>query len=145
MRTRAGTAALVLIASALIAASPADEMFAVLHQSVDDWNRGDLDAFVGCYEQSPETTFVGMEISKGVDGVLARYKRSYPDKEHMGRTTFSDLRARPLTPTLAIVTGRFTLDRKPEFGGRRTGVFTLVMRKGPVGWRIIHDHSSATN
>ena len=145
MRTSAKAAALVLIASALIAASPADEMFAVLHQSVDDWNRGDLDAFVQCYEQSRETTFVGTEISRGVDGVLARYKRSYPDKEQMGRTTFSDLQARPLTATLAIVTGRFTLERKPEFGGKRTGIFTLVMRKSPAGWRIIHDHSSATN
>lgn len=137
-------AAALLLAPALIAATPAEEMFAVLQKSVDDWNRGDLEAFVQCYEPSAETTFVGTDVTKGVEGVLARYQRSYPDRERMGKTTFHSLQARPLTPALAIVTGRFVLDRKSEFGGKRTGIFTLVMRKGPAGWRIIHDHSSAT-
>jgi len=36
-----------------------------------------------------------------------------------------------------------TLERPAEFGGRRNSIFTLVMRKGPGGWRIMHDHTSA--
>jgi ketosteroid isomerase-like protein len=63
----------------------------------------------------------------------------------MGKTTFSDLEARPLTPGLAIVTGRFQLQRDAQSGGEKSGLFTLVMRKGAAGWRIIHDHTSADN
>jgi len=28
-------------------------------------------------------------------------------------------------------------------GGNKAGIFTLVLRKGASGWRIIHDHTSA--
>src|SRR6185503_2664402 len=95
----------------------------------DDWNRGDLQTFMQSYENSPDTTFVGTDVARGTDAVLARYRRTYSSVEQMGKTSFSELRARPLGPDLAIVTGRYTLERKAEFGGRKTGIFTLVMRK----------------
>lgn len=125
--------------------SSSAEILAVIEKSADDWNRGDLEAFVQCYEQSPETTFVGTEVSRGTAEVLSRYKRTYPDPKRMGKTTFSELQARPLTAELAIVTGRFHLQRDAEAGGDKSGLFTLVMRKGGSGWRIIHDHTSADN
>jgi uncharacterized protein (TIGR02246 family) len=127
------------------AQAPSAEILAVVEKSADDWNRGDIEAFVQCYEQSPETTFVGTEVSRGTDAVLSRYKRAYPDPARMGKTTFSELQARPLSPDLAIVTGRFHLARDAQAGGEKSGLFTLVMRKGAVGWRIIHDHTSADN
>ena len=125
------------------AAEPPDDPLAVIRKSADDWNRGDIAAFVTCYEQSPETTFVGAAVSHGAENILARYRSSYPDTAHMGRLTFSDLAPRTLTPSLAIVTGRFTLERDAAAGGRATGLFTLVLRRGSDGWRIIHDHTSA--
>jgi uncharacterized protein (TIGR02246 family) len=125
--------------------SEAAEILAVVQKSAADWNRGDLEAFVQCYEPSPETTFVGSEVSRGTDAVLSRYKRTYPDAAHMGATTFSELEARILSSELAIVTGRFRLERESQFGGNKTGLFTLVMRKSGAGWRIIHDHTSAAN
>jgi uncharacterized protein (TIGR02246 family) len=135
----------------LVAAGPVrsqvqpEEILAPIQKSAEDWNRGDLEAFMQSYEQSPETTFVGTEVARGTDAVLSRYKRTYPDAARMGKTTFSELRARPLSADLAIVTGRYHLERKPEWGGDRSGIFTLVMRKGSNGWRIIHDHTSAIN
>ena len=128
----------------LVGAAQDKDILAVILKSADDWNRGDLNAFMQSYETSPDTTFVGVEVARGTDAVLARYRRTYSSVEQMGKTTFSELRVRPLSPDLAIVTGRFTLERKPELGGRKTGLFTLVMRKTAVGWRIIHDHTSAT-
>ena len=125
------------------AAFAADARVDAILKSADDWNRGDIEAFVQCYEQSPETTFVGVRVAHGTDQILARYRQSYPDRARMGRLTFSELQPRTLTPELAIVTGRFTLERSSEGGGRSTGLFTLVLRKGPGGWRIIHDHTSA--
>jgi uncharacterized protein (TIGR02246 family) len=127
------------------AQDPTAAILSVIARSADDWNRGDLEAFVQCYELSPETTFVGTEISKGAEALLNRYRRVYPDAQHMGKTTFSDLEARPLTPELAIVTGRFHLQRDEQLGGAKSGLFTLVMRKGAAGWRIIHDHTSSDN
>ena len=115
---------------------------AVIIKSAEDWNRGDVEAFVQSYEQTPETTFVGAAVLHGAEDILARYRRSYPDRAHMGKLTFSELQARTLSPTLAIVTGRFTLERSAEAGGKATGLFTLVLRRGPNGWRIIHDHTS---
>jgi uncharacterized protein (TIGR02246 family) len=126
-----------------IARAQAADIVAVIQKSADDWNRGDLAAYVQCYEQSPDTTFVGNEVSRGMSQVLDRYRRAYPDKDHMGTVTFSELAPRILTPDLAIVTGRFHLTRTADMGGNKAGIFTLVLRKGASGWRIIHDHTSA--
>ena len=136
---------LLLLAAAITCAAQEKDILAVIQKSADDWNRGDLQAFMQSYENSPETTFVGAEVARGTDAVLARYKRAYSTAAQMGKTTFSELKARPLTPELAIVTGRYTLERSTEAGGRKAGIFTLVMRKTSAGWRIIHDHTSATN
>ena len=141
-----GSLSVGLAASIPLAAQtpPSAEILAVVEKSAGDWNRGDIEAFVACYEPSPETRFVGTEVSKGAEALLSRYRRVYPDARRMGKTTFSELEARPLTAELAIVTGRFHLQRDAESGGDKSGIFTLVMRKGPSGWRIIHDHTSAT-
>lgn len=128
-----------------MAQTSGDGPLAVIQKSAQDWNRGDISAFMQSYEDSPETTFVGAEVARGTEAVLQRYRRTYPDPARMGKTTFSELEVRPLSADLAIVIGRYSLDRKPEFGGSRAGIFTLVMRKTPGGWRIIHDHTSATN
>ena len=137
------TILLALLALPLLAQSPDEDIKVVLVKSAADWSRGDLDAFLESYEQSAETTFVGTNVTRGTDGLKTRYQRAYPDAAHMGKTTFSELQVRPLTVELAIVTGRYALERKAEFGGNAHGIFTLVMRKGPKGWRIIHDHTSA--
>jgi uncharacterized protein (TIGR02246 family) len=137
--------ALLLIACCVVSAAQDKDVLAPILKSAEDWNRGDLKAFMQSYENSPDTTFVGSEVAHGTDAVLARYRRTYSSVQQMGKTTFSDLKVRPLSPELAVVTGRYTLDRAAEFGGRKTGIFTLVMRKSAVGWRIIHDHTSATN
>lgn len=104
--------------------SPTREILAVIEKSVADWNRGDIEAFAQCYEQSPDTTFVGTEVSRGMAGVLARYRRSYPDAAHMGKTAFSSLEARLLSDDLAIVTGRYDLKREERLGGSKAGLST---------------------
>ena len=105
------------------------------------WNRGDVDAFLVGYWRSPELTFSGSSgVSRGWDGVLARYKKSYPDRAAMGQLDFSGLEFRFLGPDAALVLGQWHLKRE---GGDIGGVFTLVWQKFPDGWKIIHDHTSA--
>lgn len=105
------------------------------------WNRGDVNAFVVGYWQSPELTFSGSSgVSRGWDGVLTRYKKNYPDQATMGVLDFSELEFRFLGPDAALVLGKWHLKRaKGDVGG----VFTLVWQRFPEGWKIIHDHTSA--
>ncbi|MEP7362958.1 MAG: SgcJ/EcaC family oxidoreductase [Acidobacteriota bacterium] len=134
--------AILFLTAGLLGAQQQD-IIAVLQQSVADWNRADIPAFMRCYEDSAETTFVSKAIVKGTTAVRERYRTAYPDAEHMGKLTFSELAVRMLTPQSAIVTGLFALERTEKGGGAAKGIFTLVVRKSAAGWRIIHDHTTS--
>ena len=115
---------------------------AVLTAQQEAWNRGDVDAFLVGYWHSPDLTFSGSSgVSRGWDGVLARYKKNYPDRAAMGQLDFSALEFRFLGPDAALVLGKWHLQREKEIGG----VFSLVWQRFPEGWRIVHDHTSAVN
>jgi uncharacterized protein (TIGR02246 family) len=120
-----------------------DEIRAMLKSSEAAWNRGDLPAFARDYEDSPDTTFIGRDITHGgVEAILARYRRGYPTPEAMGTLTFSEIAVRPLGKDYALANGKFALKRTQAGGGDAAGRFTLVLRKTKAGWKIIHDHSS---
>jgi ketosteroid isomerase-like protein len=120
---------------------PSGEIRAVLTAQQAAWNRGDIPAFLVGYWNSPELTFAGSDgIVRGYDGLLERYRKSYPDKAHMGELEFSELEFRALGSDSALVLGRWHLKRQM---GNAGGVFSLVFHRFAVGWRIIHDHSSA--
>lgn len=117
-----------------------DVIRSVLNAQQVAWNRGDVDAFLVGYWQSPELTFSGSNgVSRGWDGVRARYKKNYPDRAAMGELDFSDLEFRFLGKDSALVLGKWHLKREP---GDIGGVFSLVWQRFPEGWKIIHDHTS---
>jgi uncharacterized protein (TIGR02246 family) len=119
------------------------EIQKLMKDSQDAWNRGDLPAFASYYEDSPETTFMGREVTRGgVQAILQRYQKSYPTPESRGTLTFSEIVVRPLADGLVLVTGKFALKRTKEGGGDAAGRYTLVIKRTPAGWKIIHDHSS---
>ena len=122
------------------AADPQADIRAVLDAQVAAWNRGDVDTFMESYWKSDSTTFVGSSgIVRGWQAVLERYHKTYPDRQAMGTVAFSDLEITILSPTAALVVGHYQLQREHDKPG---GVFTLVFRKFPEGWRIINDHTS---
>jgi len=101
------------------------------------------------YEDSPDTTFVGANtIDRGYAKLLERYKKGYSTRELMGKLTFSGLNVRLLpgadgTAEYAVVTGHFHLERKVKGEGTKDdGIFSLVWRKGPNGWKILLDHTA---
>ena len=123
------------------AASAQTQIEAVLRTQQDAWNRGDVEAFLQGYWHSPELTFSGSGgTARGWDGVLARYRKSYPDRASMGQLAFSQLEFRELGPKAYLVLGSWHLTRS---GGDVGGVFTLIFQHFSEGWRIIHDHTSA--
>jgi ketosteroid isomerase-like protein len=136
------TVVLLALALPLLAATPDSEIRKVLDDQALAWNRGDIPAFMTGYEDSPNTTFVGTDITKGYAAVLDRYKTKYSSKEKMGTLRFSGVEVQLLGIAYASVTGRFHLDRTKEAGGEASGIFTLVFKKTAGGWKIIVDHTS---
>ncbi len=116
------------------------EVRAVLEKQVAAWNGGDVQGFMEGYWNSPRTTFAGANgVLRGWQKVLERYRRDYPDRSAMGTLRFSNLEITVLSPHAALVLGHWELERSNDRPG---GVFTLVLRQLPQGWRIIHDHTS---
>jgi beta-aspartyl-peptidase (threonine type) len=122
--------------------APTEEIRQVIVKQQDAWNRGDLEAFMAGYWNSAELTFFsGARESKGWQAALDRYKKSYQSAGHkMGKLEFSDLRVEMLAPEAAFVRGEFHLTMSD--GETPHGLFTLIFRKFPEGWKIVHDQSA---
>jgi uncharacterized protein (TIGR02246 family) len=135
--------AILWIVFAGVALAQTPEVERAMRESEAAWNRGDLPAFASYYDDSPATTFIGREVTRGgVQAILERYRRGYPTREAMGTLTFSELEVRPLAEGVALMTGRFALKRTAAGGGDASGRFTLIWKRTPAGWKIIHDHTS---
>jgi ketosteroid isomerase-like protein len=112
----------------------------VLEEQQAAWNRGDIDSFMKGYWNSQQTEFVTASgVVRGWQAVLDRYHKSYPGRAAMGSLAFSDLEIRLVSPTAALVTGAFQLQRENDAPG---GTFTLLFRRFADGWKITGDHTS---
>jgi ketosteroid isomerase-like protein len=73
---------------------------------------------------------------------MERYLANYSSPGHeMGKLEFSGLRVEVLGQEAAFVRGAWKVTMSD--GKTPHGLFTLVFRKFPDGWKIIHDHTSA--
>jgi uncharacterized protein (TIGR02246 family) len=117
------------------------EIQSVLSAQQDAWNRGDIDAFMNGYAQSASTVFVSEdEVRRGWETVRDRYRLKYSDRAKMGTLSFSDIEVTMLSPDAAVVLGLWRLNRAND---EPHGRFTLIFKRLPEGWRIVHDHTSA--
>lgn len=140
---------ILALAAAALAQSPAGknkiqtEIESVLRAQQQAWNLHDLRQFMSGYWNSPELTFFsGAKEHDGWQATLDRYIAAYSSPGHeMGKLEFSNLRIEPLAPGAAFVRGAWLLTM-PD-GKTPHGLFTLIFRKFPDGWKIIHDHTSA--
>lgn len=113
---------------------------AVLERQAFDWNRGDTEGFLTGY--APETVFVSDKITRGLEEVRVRYQSVYPTRASMGKLTFSDIEVHSIDASNAYVIGRFRLQRDADSGGDTQGVYTLLFKRTPKGWKIVLDHTS---
>jgi beta-aspartyl-peptidase (threonine type) len=129
----------MLLLSSLAQTRAEDEILNLLEKQKEAWNRGDLNGYMAYYWNSEDLTFQsGDRRVKGWQALYDRYSRSYT-RDKMGHLQFSDLEIRLLGKGLALVLGRWQVEAQAE---KKGGVFTLVLKKFPEGWRIIHDHTS---
>jgi ketosteroid isomerase-like protein len=136
-----------ILMAALVCAEPEKppnsvaEIQSVLSAQQDAWNRGDIDVFMNGYARSGSTVFVSEdEVRRGWETVRDRYRIRYSDRAKMGTLSFSDIEVTMLSPDAAVVLGLWRLKRAND---EPHGRFTLIFKRLPEGWRIVHDHTSA--
>lgn len=143
MRVMRVALSLVLLAGCATAdfAPEQSKILKVLSDQADAWNRGDLERFFDGYWRSDQIVFAGGgDIHRGFDAMAARYRKAYATPEKMGKLTFANLKFESIERDRAVVTGSWELERATDKPG---GVFTLILRQFPEGWRIVHDHTSS--
>jgi len=146
MKTLMPLLLLVTLATQAFAGEAAIPAAVAIRQLIDQqqaaWNNHDLEGFMAGYWNSPDLTFFsGAHESKGWQAALDRYKKNYQSPGHeMGKLEFTNLRIESLGPDSAFVRGEFHLTMSD--GKTPHGLFTLVLKRFPEGWKIIHDHSS---
>ncbi|PLX09621.1 MAG: DUF4440 domain-containing protein [Marinilabiliales bacterium] len=115
-------------------------ILSILEQQQNDWNNGNIEAYMQAYWKSPQLRFAsGDKITFGWQKTFSNYKKSYPDKETMGELHFTELKVEIINETDAVVFGRWKLFRKSD---SPNGLFTLRFHKFDEGWKIISDHTS---
>ncbi|HEX2572589.1 MAG TPA: nuclear transport factor 2 family protein [Polyangia bacterium] len=114
----------------------------VLDEQVAAWNRKDLEGYMAGYWKSPDLMFFsGGTRTRGWQPTLERYRMRYQGEgKEMGTLSFAELSVESLGPATALARGEWCLVLS---GGKRVrGLFTVIFRRLPEGWRIVHDHSS---
>jgi ketosteroid isomerase-like protein len=108
----------------------------------DAWNRGDLEAYMAGYWKSTDLTFFSnSDATHGWQATFDRYRARYQGgKNQMGKLDFPELETVVLGADAALVRGRWHL-KMPD-GKEYTGMTSVIFRRLPEGWRIVHDHSS---
>jgi uncharacterized protein (TIGR02246 family) len=139
---------LVLLLAPVARADDEKDIRAVLDAQAIAWNKGDLDGFMAGYWNDEKLTFIsGGDITFGWKKTKERYvKRYQADGKEMGKLVFSDFHAEVLSPTAAVVRGKFELTFEKEKDDKKKharGRFTLILKKFPDGWKVTHDHTSA--
>ena len=120
----------------------------MLVSQIEAWNHGNLEGYMQGYWHSPELEFFsGATVTKGWEPTLARYRQRYQGQgKEMGQLEFQDLKIDLLGRKAAVVTGAWQLtmsDQKAPDGKKPHGLFTLIVKRMPGGWRIVHDHTSS--
>lgn len=116
------------------------EIKTLLETQRQNWNKGDIPAFMQGYWKSESLMFVGKNgPTYGWKKTLENYQKNYPNKAVMGFLTFDVKEVRMLDKTHAFVLGAWHLKREKD---DPQGFFTLLFQKFGNEWKIIVDHSS---
>lgn len=116
-----------------------DTILSIITRQQTAWNNHDIQGFMADYWQSEDFTFQsGDQRLYGWEKLLKRYQTSYAG-EKMGKLTFSDIQIKVLSADYAYALGRWKVEQDDT---TKSGVFTIIFKLFPSGWKIIHDHSS---
>ncbi len=113
---------------------------AVMDMQTEEWNKGNIVAFMQTYWKNDSLMFIGKNgVTYGWQKALDNYKKHYPDTAAMGHLNFELVEVKELSSTACFVVGKWFLTRTI---GNVNGAFTLLLRKINGRWLIVADHSS---
>jgi beta-aspartyl-peptidase (threonine type) len=94
------------------------------------------------YRMTDDITFYSEgTVQSGWVSLRDRYEKKYrAGGQSMGTLTFSDLTIDVLASDSAMARGRWKVDWQDRSA---SGLFTILLRKLPEGWKVVHDHTSA--
>ena len=116
-----------------------DELIMKQQQS---WNEGNIEEFMLSYWKSDSLMFIGKNgIKYGWKKTLDNYKKSYRNKEEMGKLNFTNLDCKPLDSQHHQITGNWKLIRNDSLGDL-SGYYTLLWKKMEDRWVIVYDHTN---
>jgi Domain of unknown function (DUF4440) len=118
------------------------DIIKVLTQQERAWNEGDFDAFAKGFKESPDDIFISNEVRKGFDDMLLSYKKNFPTRDAMGQLSYSELEPHVLDAKIAVVVGKYHLERSKKLGGNADGIFSDIFEKTDKGWKIIINHTN---
>ena len=132
---------ILLMAGTVAAGNATEEITKMLHDQDAAWTRGDLDGFMSCYDRTGALVFMTSDGPvRSYETLKARYEKRYKTGQNdFGKLTFSDLQVEELADGIARAYGKWTVEQKDK---TLSGWFTVILKKTPEGWKIIHDHSS---
>lgn len=103
------------------------------------WNDGNIDGFMTYYWNNDSLKFIGSKgITYGWQKTLDNYKKSYPNKEAMGKLQFTILEHTQVGKNYIYIIGKWNLQKEKPANGH----FTLLWKKIKNKWVIISDHTS---
>lgn len=115
-----------------------------LNAQIVAWNRGDLEGFMNGYWRSPELVYIGNNsVIRGWQQMFDRERQVYksPGGKEMGQLALPSMEISILGTDTALVWGTYTVTT--HAGATRGGLYTLIVRKLPEGWRVVHDRTSS--
>ena len=120
--------------------SPAEkEIISAMDKAAQDWNKGDLDAYVSLYDDSATMMFKTGRI--GLDSIRALYVKYYfVNKIPKQELSYDNYELTMLGTNYALLTGTFKLKATDKLQ-ERNGTFSLVFVHRPHQWKLLHDHS----
>jgi len=120
--------------------SDAAAIKAMLDTSAAGWNRAELPVYLSAYVDSA-TAMGSTGLVRRVKGIEGQMRAGFWKTGRPAQTlTYDHLEIRSIGPNQAIVTGQYILTGAGL--PNRTGWFTTIWVRTPVGWRMVHDHSS---
>ncbi|MBD79763.1 MAG: DUF4440 domain-containing protein [Crocinitomicaceae bacterium] len=116
------------------------EIKSLLMEQQKNWNNGDLEGFMQYYWNSDSLCFLSKNgMNCGWQVIYDNYKRSYSNKDKMGRLDFEILRSKPFGPNSHFLVGKWNVYRSSDTLG---GSFNLIWEKKNGKWVIVFDHTS---